>query len=87
MLAQANPLPPMTPKPLAGLAFPACHGKECGGFLFHILAPALRALDVFVVLLQGQDQFEGFVAIVTDVVVHGHGRPPVRIAKELQKGL
>jgi hypothetical protein len=49
------------------------HGVECGCFLLHVLAAALRAFRVSFVFFQGENQFEGFVTIVANVVVHGHG--------------
>jgi hypothetical protein len=67
------------------LAFLARHGKERGGFLFHVLAPALRALNVFFVLLQRQDQFEGLMAIVADVIVHGHGDLPLELLRSYKR--
>lgn len=58
------------------LALLARHREKCSDFLIHILAAAFRALDLRFVLFEGQDDFEGLVAIVTDVLVHGHGKPP-----------
>jgi hypothetical protein len=59
-------------------------GEKCSRFLFHTLTAALRALDLFFVLLQGENQFEGLVAIVANVVIHGHGNLPLEIADEVR---
>jgi hypothetical protein len=46
--------------------------------LFHVRAAATRTLDFLViVLVQGKYGFEGFVAIIADIVVHGHGNLPL----------
>src|SRR5208282_755841 len=50
----------------------AGYSVERGGFLLHVLAAALGAFRICVMFFQGENQFEGFVTIVADVVVHGH---------------
>src|SRR5208282_3110117 len=59
------------------------HGVERGCFLFHVLAAALGAFRVYFVFFQSENQFEGFVTIVADVVIHGHGGLPLDCDHEL----
>ncbi len=40
-----------------------------------------------IVLVQGEDLFKFFVAVVADVVVHGHGEPPAELRREFQEEL
>lgn len=43
----------------------------------------MRAVRVLrVVLVQGQDRFEGFMTIKADIIVDGHGEPPVQNAPQ-----
>ena len=45
--------------------------------LLYVYAAAVWAPDLLpIMFLQGKRLFKGFVAIITDVVVHGHGTPP-----------
>src|SRR5208282_260011 len=60
------------------------HGVERGCFLFHVLAAALGAFRVYFVFFQSENQFEGFVTIVADVVIHGHGGLPLDCDYELR---
>jgi len=56
------------------LAFPAGDREEFGHFLLHILAAAFWATNIFlVVFVQGEYRLKRLVAVVTDVVVYGHG--------------
>jgi hypothetical protein len=51
--------------------------------LFDVFTSAVRALNgVLVVFVQGEDSFEALVAIQADIIVNGHGDPPVRNAVE-----
>jgi hypothetical protein len=44
---------------------------------------AVGALDCVLIMLgQGEDSFEIFVAIQADIIINGHGEPPVRNAVE-----
>src|SRR5579864_3863240 len=59
------------------LAFFRCHREERLSFLLHVPAPAVRApYFLVIVLIQGQDFFKFLVAVVAEIVVHGHGEPP-----------
>jgi hypothetical protein len=58
------------------LALSSGYGEERGCFLFHVLTSAVRALHIRFVFLQGLDEFEGFMAVVAEIVVHGHGDLP-----------
>src|SRR5208337_1951376 len=62
----------------------AGHGIERGYLLLHVLAAALGAFHLYLVFFQGEDHFEGFVTIVADVVVHGHGDLPLDRDHELR---
>jgi hypothetical protein len=53
------------------------HGIECGGFLLNIPASTMRTFrSVFVVLVEGENNFERFVTIEADIIVDGHGNLP-----------
>jgi hypothetical protein len=55
------------------LAFLGGDGEEGGDFLVDMGAPTLRALGfTFFVFLQGEDQFEGLLAIFTIKLVARH---------------
>jgi hypothetical protein len=59
------------------LAFFRGHRKKCGRLLLHVRTSTLRTLwNVIVVLVQAQDQFEGFIAIEANIIVDGHGNLP-----------
>jgi len=56
------------------LAFLPGHCEKRSGLLFNVLTSAVRADELFfVMLLQGENCLEGLVAVVADVVVYGHG--------------
>jgi hypothetical protein len=56
------------------LAFLRRYREERLGFLFDVSAPAMGTANFLViVLIQGEDFFKFFVAIVAEIVVHGHG--------------
>jgi hypothetical protein len=64
------------------LALLGGHGKERGHFLFNVLAAARRALWLLlVVFVQGQHRFERLVTIKADIIIDGHGKPPVKYIK------
>ena len=59
------------------------HGIKSSHFLLNILAAALGAFRVYFVFLECENQFEGFVTIVANVVVYGHGGLPLDCDHEL----
>jgi hypothetical protein len=65
------------PRRFLGLAFSGCYGEKGVGFLLDVTTAAVRAGDVlFVVLVQGEGFLEFLVAIVAEIIVHGHGNLP-----------
>ncbi len=60
------------------------HGEECRSLLLHILTAAVRTLwTLFVVLGQGKGYFEGFMTIQADIIVDGHGKPPIHHVEKI----
>jgi hypothetical protein len=66
-----------------GLTFLSGHCIKSSRFLFDILAAALRTLRVRFMFPESENQFEGFVTIVANVVIHGHGGLPLDCDHEL----
>ena len=65
---------PIAPARSAGLAFLAGHCEERSRFLLYVLTAAVGAANtLFIVFVQGEDSLKRLVAVVTDVVVYGHG--------------
>ena len=60
------------------------HGIKSSRFLLNVLAAALGAFRLYFVFLQGKNQFEGFMTIVANVVVHGHRDLPLDCDHELR---
>jgi hypothetical protein len=61
-------------------AFLRSHCIERSGFLFYVLAAAFRTAHFFVIVfVKGKNAFEGFLAILARVVVHGHETPPAEL--------
>jgi hypothetical protein len=60
------------------------HGIKSSRFLLNVLAAALGAFRLYFVFLQGKNQFEGFMTIVANVVVHGHRDLPLDFDHELR---
>ena len=60
------------------------HGIKRGHLLLHVLAAALGAFHRYIVFLEGENYFEGFVSIIADVVVHGHANLPLDRDHELR---
>src|SRR5579872_418737 len=66
------------------LTLPRSHGEERRGLLFHVLAPTVGALRIFlVVFVQGKSYFEGLMTIHADIIVDGHGGPPAELLSEI----
>jgi hypothetical protein len=62
-------------------ALPGSDREEGFGFLFDVVAAAVRASNlIFLVLVESENFFKFLVAVVAEVVVHGHGRPPAESA-------
>jgi hypothetical protein len=73
--------------PLALALFPG-NSVERSRFLLYVLAAALGALGFFVVvLMKGEHQFKSLLAIVADIVIDGHGKPPGSIAITLRESI
>src|SRR5208337_272145 len=60
------------------------YGIKRGHLLLDVLAAALGAFHLYIVFLEGENYFEVLVAIVADVVVHGHGDLPLDRDHELR---
>jgi hypothetical protein len=59
------------------LTFFRGHGEKRDGGLFNIFASPLRATDVaFFMFTERENQLKFSLAVVTDVIVNGHGRLP-----------
>jgi len=57
------------------------HRVECHGFLFNVVASAMRAPHLLaIVLVEREYPLEGFMAVVAEIIVHGHETPPVEFA-------
>ena len=70
--------PQIQPREVGLCALSRCDGVECRGLLFDVLATTLRAAHFLaVVFMKREYALEGLVAVVADVVVDGHGTPPV----------
>ena len=66
------------------LAFMGSHREELGSFLLHMFTPAMRTVGIFlVVLVQSKNDFEGLMTIEANIIVDGHGDPPVDTSTEL----
>lgn len=62
------------------LAFLRSYREECRGFLLHVLTATMRTLGILmIVLVQGQDSFEGLMTVETNIVINGHWGPPVEV--------
>src|ERR1019366_9719617 len=60
------------------------HGIKSSRFLLNVLATALWAFRLYFVFLQGKNQFEGFMTIMANIVVHGHRGLPLDCDHELR---
>jgi hypothetical protein len=58
------------------LALPAADRVERSCFLLHVLAAAAGAFDFLFMLLKCENQLEGLMTVVADVIVYGHGNLP-----------
>lgn len=57
------------------------HCVKRRGHLLNLFAAAIRASHLLsVVVVQRENAFESFMAVLADVIVHGHGTPPVEDA-------
>ena len=59
-------------------------GKKSRRFLFDMLATALGAFHVDFMFFEGENQFEGLVAVEANIIVHGHGILPLDRDHELR---
>jgi hypothetical protein len=56
------------------LAFLRRYREERLGFLFDVSAATVRTANlIMIVLVQAEDFFKFFVAVIAEIIVHGHG--------------
>src|SRR5271157_632975 len=68
----------------ACLTFLSGHSKKSSRFLFDMLTAALGAFGICFMFLEGENQFEGFVTVEANIIVHGHGILPLDRDHELR---